>query len=153
MERTGTIRRLALVATLLAAAACGSSSGGTEPGPTGSLMVAVVPSALTIPRGAASVVVATATRGGGFTGAITFSVEGLPAGVTARVGAGSTTGTVTSAEISLAATIAAAARTSNLTIRARGSGVPDATARLALTIGGTGRPDSPVRATRRGPAR
>ncbi|HET9983964.1 MAG TPA: hypothetical protein VFQ38_10270 [Longimicrobiales bacterium] len=136
MQPTRTIRRLALVATLSATCACGSSSGGTQPGPTGSLIVAVVPSAVTVRRGARSVVVAAATRGGRFTGPVTFTLVGLPPGVTAQVPAGTTTGTVTSADIVLAATPSAAVGTFNVAIRVRGSGVPDATALLALTVAG-----------------
>jgi hypothetical protein len=98
------------------------SSVTLDPGPTLTLEEASPSADITV----------TVTRGGGFSGAVTVSVEGTPSGVSASsttIAGSSTTGSLT-----LEATSSAAAGTSSLTVRATGSGVTDATATLSLTV-------------------
>ena len=92
-------------------------------------------SALTVAAGTTSgPTTVTVTRNVSFTGAVDLTTEGLPAGVTstlapARLEAGATTATLT-----FAVNAAAAGATTPITVRARGQGVSDVTATLALTI-------------------
>ena len=71
-------------------------------------------------------------REGGFDGAVTIALEGLPSGVTASsptIAAGAT-----SAQVLLTAASDAPLGTSTVTVRASGSGVADATASLSLQV-------------------
>ena len=82
-----------------------------------------------VQQGRADVVVATVHRAGGFGGPVAFSVEGLPAHVTAST---STFGDITT--IALAAGLDATPATTQLTVRATAAGMPDRTAALALSV-------------------
>ncbi len=89
------------------------------------------PASLTLAPGAAATVNATITRVGGFSGAVTLAVQGLPAGVTvspAIIAAGATTTTLTFT--------AAANATGNATATISGTtvGLPDRTATLVLNV-------------------
>ncbi|MFC1661323.1 hypothetical protein ACFL3S_07730 [Gemmatimonadota bacterium] len=126
----------------LSVASCGGDGGGTTgPEPTPTISISVSPTSVTVDPGAPVSEQATAptaditvslTRGGGYTGAVTVRVEGLPSGVSASpvtIASGSTSGT-----LELEATSLAAAGTYSLTIRASGSGVTDATATVSMTV-------------------
>lgn len=131
----GWTRRLGAYLVLSAAVVAACSKDGSDiitPGPTPTITVAVVPGALDLNQGATAPATVTVTRGGGFDGAVTIAVEGLPGGVTASnitIAAGSNAGT-----LNFAATSAAPAVTSTVTIRGTGTGVQPATASLALTV-------------------
>lgn len=89
------------------------------------------PTSLTLAPGAIATVNATITRVGGFSGAVTLAVQGLPAGVTvspAIIAAGVTTTTLTFT--------AAANATGNATATISGTtvGLPDRTATLVLSV-------------------
>ena len=68
----------------------------------------------------------TVKRSGGFTGGVSFSVEGLPVGATASFDPPTLEPGYTKTTVALSA--ATVGLESNITIRARGDGVPDATA-------------------------
>lgn len=94
--------------------------------------ISLNPATLSVAQGASGTVAVTVTRGGGFAGAVTVRAEGLPAGVTipdATIEAGAN-----SANLTVSATASAALAATNITIRALGSGVADATATLNVTV-------------------
>ncbi len=70
-----------VVPILLLAVACADRQPAT--GPDASFTLAVAPPSLTLSPGASGMVTVTATRAGGFTGAIAVAFDGLPAGVAA----------------------------------------------------------------------
>jgi hypothetical protein len=114
--------------------ACSSSGGGTEPGPTPAISLALASSSASIAQGGSAPVGATLTRSGGFTGTVNLTVEGVPAGVTGAVSGVSTTGGVTTATVTINVAASTVPGTYNLTVRATGSGVADATAAFTLTV-------------------
>lgn len=141
---------LALAASTILSA-CGGGDDGT-PTETQAFTLAVDPTTLSVQAGGAqssivpeangaSLAVASAgtgilnitiTRTGGFTGAVSIAVEGLPTGVTASsltIGAGLSTGSIT-----ITAAAAAAVGTSTLTLRGTGTGVAARTAPVQLSI-------------------
>ncbi|MEO5510080.1 MAG: hypothetical protein ABIV28_06075 [Longimicrobiales bacterium] len=126
---------LALAATF---AACETKSPTDDPGTEqGTLALAVGVTTVTLEQGGTATIPVTITRGGGFTGSVTVNVEGVPAGVSSSevtIAAGATTGTAT-----LTANATATPGAANLTVRAHGTNVPDATKPVALntTVRGT----------------
>jgi hypothetical protein len=76
----------------------------------------------------------TIVRGGGFSGAVSLSVSGLPSGVTGTFAPTSLDANTTTATLTLTASSSAAAGSAPLTITASGSGVTAATATVQLTV-------------------
>ena len=68
----------ATVAAAIVLAACGDDSNGGD----GTLAVAVAPTSINVAPGATGTSTATITRGGSFSGPVTMSASGAPAGVT-----------------------------------------------------------------------
>jgi hypothetical protein len=128
-----TFAGLTLASTLLVG--CGSSSTTPEPEPpaqTPAITLAVTGGGGTVLQGETATYTATITRSGGFTGAVTVAVEGLPTGATATpatIAAGSTTGAIT-VTVGASATIG----TAQLTFRATATGVTARTATGTITI-------------------
>ena len=123
---------IALAVTLLALACSGSDEGPV--GNTGSIEIAVSPTALGVEQGGSNNVNASLTRRGGFTGVVTLAVTGLPTGVTATITPTQLSGAPTSASVDMTVGAASAPGTYNATITATAQGVSQATATLALTI-------------------
>ncbi len=143
------VRAGAVAVGVLWLAACGGSdsdpsgpSGPGTPDPTPAFTMQVSPSTLNVQAGEAGGAAVAArgdvtlnvsvARSGGFTGAVTVAVQGLPSGVTAsalEIAGGQTSGTVT-----LTASGTAAGGTSSLTVRGSGSGVAAQTATVSLTV-------------------
>jgi hypothetical protein len=74
------------------------------------------------------------TRGGGFAGPVDLTIEGLPAGVTAQFAPTTIApGTVGSA-VTFTAAAGAATGSTDVTIRGRAIGVPDATVVVRLSV-------------------
>ena len=129
------MRRMLLALPLLAAvslAAC-DNDDGTEPTPT---IAAAISGAVTILQGESGTATVTVTRGGGYSGPVSFAVSGLPTGVTgtfdpatAPAGTGNATSTLT-----LTASATAATGNVNYTVTATGAGVTNATATGSLTV-------------------
>lgn len=133
---------LAAASLVLLAGACssgGSTDPGPGPGPTPTISIALSMSGATVAAGGLVPVTATLTRGGGFTGTVNFTVEGVPAGVTGTVSNIQTSGTTTSATVTIQTSVNTPGGTYPLTVRASGSGVTDATATFNLIVaaGGT----------------
>jgi uncharacterized membrane protein len=73
------------------------------------------------------------SRSGGYSGAVTFSISGQPAGVTAAFNPASVTG-ATGSVLTLSAAATTAPGTYTISVTASGTGVSDASATLTLTV-------------------
>lgn len=103
------------------------------PPPTGTIALARG-SALAITQGQSATSTVTLTRGGGFTGDVALSVEGLPNGVTATTAPTTLTGSTVTATVTVTVSSSAPVGTDGVTIRAKGNGVQDATVLIPLTV-------------------
>lgn len=132
------LRRTIVAAAFCSIQSCGGSDSSTQPGGTTSNgnVLTLFPPAATARQAELAVVVASVARTGGYAGTLTFSVEGAPTGTTVTVSTPSTSGASTAATISVTPGLSVAAGTYNLTVRAKGTGVADATATLAFTVTG-----------------
>jgi hypothetical protein len=93
--------------------------------------LSATPATLTVARGANGTRTIDLARTS-FTGNVTLTVEGLPAGVTAAFAPSPATGATSVMTITVPAT--ATPGTYNLTIRGTGTGITDATMTFVLTI-------------------
>ena len=138
MKQNQLVWRLAL-SLAVATAACetgttdegGNNNGG---GDNPSITVSLSASSLSVARGSNGTVTATIGRAGGFTGAVTIGVEGLPSGVTASANPASIPAGNTTSSITITAGDQATASSSTITVRASGSGVTAVTATFSLTV-------------------
>lgn len=138
----------AVTLPVLLATACSGGGGDDWTGPDPAFSMSVSPSSLTLTPGSPFVaadvqgnvvamdasgnVSVNITRTGGFEGAVTVTVEGLPAGVTASsltIAAGATSGSLT-----ITAGQAAVASSGSITIRGSASGLTARTASVSLTV-------------------
>ena len=127
---------VAVLLTLLVACGGGDDgNGGTDP--TGSFTIAVSPTALSIVQGGSGQATVTLTRTGGFTGAVAFTVQGAPDGVTGVV-AGVGTGSVSTGQVTVNVALTVAPGTYPLTLRGSASGHSDRTAGVTLTVTAAG---------------
>lgn len=122
-----------LAYAIAAVQGCSSSNGGPS-GTGGSITLSLVPSAATVLAGSQTLVVATVTRSGGFSGSVSVTVEGAPTGITASLSQSVLVGSVSVTSITFAALTSVAAGSHSVTIRATGSGVSDATVTLPLSV-------------------
>ena len=77
---------LAFVLAVGGALSCSSGGGSsTTSGPTPTIAISLTSSGATVTVGGSATVTGTLTRGGGFTGDVILTVEGVPAGVTGTV--------------------------------------------------------------------
>lgn len=132
--------RLRSVAAVVAASVALGCGGGGDDGPTGntgSIQVSVSPATLTLEQGTTGNVTATLTRGGGFTGAVTLAITGLPQGVTPTVTPAQLTGTTTQAQVAVAVAPTVPAGTYTATITATAQGIGSATTTYQLTVTAT----------------
>lgn len=120
-----------LAAIAVALAGC-SDDGPT--GTAGSIQVATDVATVSVPQGGSGSVTVTLTRNGGFSGAVTLAVSGLPAGITATVTPAQLSGTTMSATVNVGVAGTAALATHTATITATAPGVAQATAQFAVTI-------------------
>lgn len=110
-------------------------SGGGGPAPAAGFTLAASPASISLAPGSTTTMIVSATRSNGFTGAITLTATGLPAGVTATgatIAAGATSATITVSASS------SASGASTVTLRGQAAGVADATTTVPLTVAGTG---------------
>lgn len=128
-----TISRLTLTTALLWGAACGGSDATPPIVTTPSIAASATPVAVEVAQGATgSTAIAVARTN--FAGDVVLSAEGLPTGVTATFTPATLSGGTTSSSLALAVAGSAVAGTSNVTVRARGTGVTDATTAVSLAI-------------------
>lgn len=122
--------------------ACGSDPSGPGPTPpppppppppaTPAFTLAVSGGAVAVLQGETANVTVTVTRSGGFAGAVSVAVEGLPAGATATPL--SIAANATSGQVSVVTTNAAALGTATLTLRGTATGVEPRTVTVGLTV-------------------
>lgn len=127
-------KRFALLCVATAAAACGGGDDNSGTNPTPAIGISVTPTSLSLAQGGNNTVTATVSRSGGFGGNIDLSLEGAPTGVTASFTPSSLTGSFTTSTVTFSAAASTAPGNYNLTIRAKGTGVTDQTASVALTV-------------------
>jgi hypothetical protein len=89
---------------------------------------------MTVVQGGEQTLTASINRIGDFSGDVTLAIEDVPSGVTATVGAASTTGSLTTSTLTVRVTAGAPLGQYVLTVRARANQLPDATARLTLVV-------------------
>ena len=126
----------------LALGACGSSSKDNVTGTNYTITLSLGSSSGSIAQGSSSQFSVTVTRGGGYTGSVSFNVEGAPSGVTGSASNIQTSSDGTSTTATITVTVGASVATGSypLTVRATGSGVSDATRTFTLTVTATGTP-------------
>ncbi len=132
------IKQVVVAALLATLVACGSDEADDPIAPQGDYTVALNPAALTITQGQNAQFSVTATRTGGFAGAIAGTAEGAPAGVTISpitIAAGSNSAQIT-------ATVAGTATPGAypITIRTTATGIAAKTSTLTLTINAAATP-------------
>lgn len=132
MQFMRSLRLLPLLALAVAPMACDDDDDVTAP--SGSIALAIDPATITVTQGQTGTIVASLARAGTVAGDISLVVEGAPATVLwdftpDAVPVGSTTSSLT-----LSVDPAAPPGTYTLTVRARGTGVTDATKTVTLTV-------------------
>jgi alpha-tubulin suppressor-like RCC1 family protein len=129
---------LALVLSLLLVSCSDNGGGVTDPGPgpgpQPTLALTLGSASVGVTQGQANTVAVTITRGGGFDGPVSLSLEGAPSGVTGTFDPASIPSGSTASTLTLAASTASGVGSSSLTVRASGQGVGAQTASLALTV-------------------
>jgi uncharacterized membrane protein len=115
-------------------AACSSDSKGLVLPDTKVISLALSSTAVTASSATPGALTATITRGGGFTGDVALTAEGLPAGVTAAFNPSTVGSSATSSAITLTVGATAVSGNSTVTIRATGSGVEAKTQTFTLTV-------------------
>jgi hypothetical protein len=118
---------------LLFTACSGGGDNGTDP-PDPTISLTVDRSSENVNPGGSFSLTGTLTRGGGYTGTVTFSVTGVPDGVTATPGAPSGTGTTSTVTIAVQVGVSVAPGTYPIVVRASGTGVTTATAQFTLVV-------------------
>ncbi len=112
---------------------------GNEPGPaTPDFALSASPTSLTINRGASGTSTITITRSGGFTGGVSLSASGLPAGVTASFSPNPATGG--SGVLTLTASSTATLGAATVTVTGTGGGLTRSTP-INLTVSQPQTPD------------
>jgi hypothetical protein len=126
--------RLLVPALIVTAFACSSSdNGGT--GVTPSITITINPTSASVQQGGSAAVTATITGAGGFTGAgASFNLTGAPAGVTFAVSNVQTTGSVTTATVTVSVASTVAAGTYPITFVGSGTGVSSVNVTFTLTV-------------------
>jgi hypothetical protein len=133
--------RIGLLAAFSMLGACSDGPGTTtEPSadpnePAGSFRIALDPSSLSLNQGENGSVTITATREGGFAGAINLSLQDVPAGIRADLSGATIPAGATQSTLTLAAD--AAPGDYSLAVLAQASGVESRTAGLGLTVTAT----------------
>lgn len=105
----------------------------TSPPLSPSIGLTLGSSALSLVQGQSGTVSVDVSRGDGYSGAVTFSISGQPAGVTAAFNPVSVTGT-TGSVLTLAAAATTAPGTYTISVTGSGAGVSDASATVTLTV-------------------
>ena len=130
--------RLCIALGVSAQFACsGGDSGGTTPpppAPVGTLTFSLPSTSATLTAGGSTTLAVAIARGGSFTGTVSLTVAGLPAGVSGSFSPASLDAATTTASLTLTATTSATAGTSTLTLTASGAGVTATTASATLIV-------------------
>lgn len=100
----------------------------------GSFALSPASPALTVTAGASGTTTLNVVRSGSFSGAVTLTVEGAPAGVTAVFQPATITADATASVLTVTVAAGTTAGSSTLTVRGTAAGLPENTATLALTV-------------------
>jgi trimeric autotransporter adhesin len=106
----------------------------TTPSPSPFIGVRLNADEIWVARGGSRQWEAIVTRGNGFTGTVSLTIEGLPPNVAATLTPSSLSAGVNGSLLTLTAESGAATGTTNVTVRATGAGVPDATVVVPLSV-------------------
>ncbi len=134
--RPAALLRTPLPAALLVlAGACssGSPSTGGNGGGNPSISLAISPGSAAVEQGGSTEIMGSVTRNGGFTGDVTISLIGAPAGVSGTVTAAPTGGN-NSVVVTLTVSASASPGADTISVQASGSGVTAVTATFVLTV-------------------
>ena len=101
--------------------------------PAGTYTIAVAPATQTVQQGGTATENVTLTRTGGFAGAVTFAVEGLPTGVTGAFNPNNTTTNASTLTLTAAANATVGGPTT-VTVRGTAQGQADKTATFQLSV-------------------
>jgi hypothetical protein len=113
-------------------AACGGRpDAGTGPS---AISLFLNPDSGSVQQSGSTLVQATVTRSGEFTGPVTFRVTGMPSGASAAVSIPQTSGSVTSAGLTISADATTAPGTYQLVIHGTGGGVAESSAGFRLGV-------------------
>jgi hypothetical protein len=120
-------------ATVFALACCG---GDGPSGNAASIQVAANPAALSVPQGDGGTVTISLIRGGGFSGAVSLAITGLPTGVATSITPAQLTGTTASATVNVTVltTLGVLVGTHRATVTATAQGVALATTTFVVTV-------------------
>ena len=129
-DRRRVARFMVPVVAATAIAAC-TGDGGTEPMPA--ITIALSTAAVSVAQGGMNTVNLSVSRAGGFAGDVSIAVEGVWSGILAVVGPPSLDPSVSSALITIRVG-SIAPGVDSVTVRATGTGVTPATARLVITV-------------------
>jgi hypothetical protein len=129
---------LGLLCMLVAACGGGGGDGGGGPTPptgtTPAITVSLLNSSASVQTGSTTSTTVSVGRSGNYSGTVTLSAEGAPAGVTATLATASIPAGMTSATLDIAVSGSATPGTYTLTIRATGTGVTAVTTTFTLTV-------------------
>jgi hypothetical protein len=129
-RRSTILSRIVFILASTISVACGSTPAG---GNTGTIALSIAPATATLQAGGSVDLSVTLARGGGFSGSVTYAVEGTPGGITGSVAAVD----ATTATVRFAASASAVPGTYQISVRAKATGVSDATATLSLIVAAT----------------
>ena len=126
----------AILLALASVAVLQSCSDDDDDGvqPVQTITVALSPTSASVAQGGSTQVGVTVTGTNGFAGTPTITVTNPPTGVTGTVSNAQTTGSTTTATLTLAVAAATAPGAYNITVTGAGTGVSNATATFALTV-------------------
>ena len=129
-------RLLSAVAVCASLIACGGGGGVVTPPVqnTGSFIVTLSASTLTLAPGATQTLIVTVTRTGGFTAAVTLAATPLPASVTATFAPAQLVAGVTTSTLTIAAGAAAVNGLTAITVTGTSPGLGNQSAGLQFTI-------------------
>lgn len=128
-------RAASLLAAMTVAGCAGGSDGPQSPSQTGSFSLSVTATTPgSISQGGSGTATVTVTRTGGFTGSVSLTIEGAPAGVTATPTPGSLGSGSTTSNVSIGVALSVPTGTYPLTIRGTASGQSDRTITLSLVV-------------------
>ncbi|MFK4641055.1 COG1470 family protein [Paenarthrobacter histidinolovorans] len=138
--RGGVLRAilLALMVAILPIAALGAGNGqGSSAKTAAGITVALSPSSRTLDQGQSTTFTVSATSTGGFTGPVTFTISGLPAGATASVAPSSlnlTSGGTAQAVLTVGSATTTPAAKTDFTVKAGGGSIVSNTAPGQLQV-------------------
>jgi hypothetical protein len=129
-------RVLCLSAALSWAVACSSDTAPIQspPPPAPTIAVTASSGSASVTQDFADTISISVTRGGGYAGTVSLSLDGAPTGVSGTFASSSLDATTTSTKLVLAVSAAAVPGTYPLTIHATGTGVAAQTSSVALTV-------------------